>query len=152
MEYIVNYQLILQKIKNSYKSYLLSLNPNQELLNINSDINIWKNIAYFWKTVYQFELNPSIIPENICIDIKMDTPPTYTSLSECRSVKDGINTITPKYELSDASDLLKTNSKIFMIVIGVILCVCLCISSVAGFFLMKKSSGKSRGGYQYYHY
>jgi hypothetical protein len=143
---------INNKIKHAYKAYLISSNPGKELLSLDSNVNSWKNVSYIFYTQYKCELDNTLIPNTTCIDIEMDTPPDSLKNSDCRNVKDGKNYIIPKYELSDTSDLLKTNSQIFMIVIGVILFVCLCSSSVAGFFLIKKSSGKSRGGYQYYHY
>ena len=139
-------------LKNIYKAYLLGANPSPELLHYNSDTKIWKDISYYAKTMYQYQLDKSIIPDTICVDIKMDNLPTYVKEFDCRNVKDGTNYILPKYELSDLTDLYKTNSNITMIVIGIILCLCICSSSVIGFMFLSKSSGKSRGGYQYYHY
>ena len=141
-----------KNLKNTYKYYLLAANPSPELLHYNSDTKIWKDVAYFAKTMYQYQIDKSIIPDTTCVDIKMDNLPTYIKEFDCRNVKDGTNSISPKYELGDFSELFKTNSKMTMIVIGIILCLCLCSSSVIGFMVLGKSSGRSRGGYQYYHY
>jgi len=143
------------EIKREYKQYLTAFNPQLILLNFDSDTSKWKNISYFFLTMYQDKTGKNLIPETTCIDIRMNDPPSQLKKFDCRNVKDGTNYISPSYELSDATDFLKGNS-MAMIIACVILLLCCCSSSIAAFMFMSKGSGsshklsvKKKGGYYY---
>jgi hypothetical protein len=126
--------------KIAYKSYLLGLKPSDSLLKINPNPKVWSDIGHMYKTLYDLNLpdkTTNYVPNTFCIKIDSPAVISYASQYDCRSNSSASPTIVATSGLGFSMD----NTTIG-IVVGVVLLIAFCASSMCAMMIMMKKGKK----------